>query len=715
MINTQSTSVSARGFKTLSAKILTFVGTPVILAIIMVSLVLLNLVSSTITNLRSNELSASSIAAANEINGYFEKHLEIVRTLATNVEIEALFNEVVPGTKIELSTNYLSVKQTLANVQTTNSKTVMAVWVADVDSSQLAQADGVLLTSDTWNIQGRAWFKQLSNAKTAIMTEPYEDTVTKQQIVSVVAPVFQPGSEKIIGVTGLDFSLEGLGKIISSYTLGKTGFCILTTESGQIIYHPVSEYLNRNVSDIVLSDNIKSAMLSKTAGNMEYTSHGITSHGYISPVGNTGWMIATGLPNAEYDQEFNSIRNMMLIIFSIAIVIIGAVLLILSKRIVSPIKSLTKTANLIADGNLDVTAQVASKDETGQMAEAINRTVIQLRRYTAYIREITSTLENMANGDMRIRLNEDYVGEFASIKSAFVNISTSLNKALHNINIAAEQVSIGASQVANGAQALAAGATEQSSSVEELNASIIKIAEQASDNSANVKIATQSVEQAGLGVTAGNEHMTQLTEAMTDIGSASNQIANITRVIEDIAFQTNILALNAAIEAARAGNAGKGFAVVADEVRNLAGKSAEAAKQTGELIQRSVASVSKGTQLAMQTAEILTTVGVSTVEVADSFSKIAQASAEQAGAIEQIKQGLAQVSSIVQTNAATAEENSASSEEMSAQAASLREEVGNFKLDLNIGRGNYPASSMSGDQIDLKKPLNNVKSTLGRR
>ncbi len=384
-------------------------------------------------------------------------------------------------------------------------------------------------------------------------------------------------------------------------------------------------------------------------------------------------------------------------IIGLVLIVLVIIALFIISITVKPTLKITDAAEKLAKGELDVRIDIKSQNEMGRMAASLNKAIGTINDY---IRDISGKLGQMSVGDMRIVVDMDYIGDFTAIKQAMENTASALSQTLLIINAAAEQVSTGAAQVSSGAQALAEGSSEQASSVEELTVSVSKIAEQAAENSENVKIAYQYVEQAGAGLNTGNEHMAQLTEAMADIGAASNQIANITKVIEDIAFQTNILALNAAIEAARAGSSGKGFAVVADEVRSLAGKSAEAAKQTGELIQNSVESVSKGTRITTQTAQILKEVGVSASKVTESFTKIEQASAEQAIAIEQVEQGITQVSSVIQTNAATAEENSATSEEMSAQAVTLREEVSKFKLPTQMK--DLSAISVSTDFLQIR-------------
>lgn len=371
----------------------------------------------------------------------------------------------------------------------------------------------------------------------------------------------------------------------------------------------------------------------------------------------------------------NSIIQIVLLAFVLMISV--AIALRISRLTLKPIQKIVEAFEQVAQGKLKTHIQYDSQDEMGRMATLINQT---MQGQSMIMGDLLEKFTKLSQGDLRIQVDVDYPGDFAMLKDTIEATILTLNDTMHTIQAAAEQVGTGSEQVSSGAQALASGSTEQAASVEELAASVERIAEQAGENSTAVRYAAQSIQKADVGVSAGNEQMEQLSQAMSDISSTSNQIASITKVIEDIAFQTNILALNAAIEAARAGDAGKGFAVVADEVRNLAAKSAEAAQQTSMLIQSSVAAVEKGAEITGKTSQVLRDVGTSTVEVTDSFGKIEKSIAEQADAIDQIKEGLSQISAVVQTNAATAEENSATSEEMSAQAAMLRDETGKFKL-----------------------------------
>ncbi len=398
-------------------------------------------------------------------------------------------------------------------------------------------------------------------------------------------------------------------------------------------------------------------------------------------------------------------------VVAISVIITIVVIIFIRKSILVPVTEIVGVYEEIAKGNMHTEISYESRDEIGHMAKLIHKTN-QLQ--SGIISDLSDKLLKLSQGDLRISMDLEYPGDYSVLKSTMESTVYALDNTMQIINTAAEQVSTGADQVSSGAQALAAGSTEQASSVEELAVSIGKIAEQAEANSSNVKIANDYVGKAGAGVHAGNEHMLQLTTAMDEISTSSNQIVSVTKVIEDIAFQTNILALNAATEAARAGNAGKGFAVVADEVRNLAGKSAAAAKQTAELIQNSVETVSRGAHITEQTADILKEVGENAQKVTDSFGKIERASAEQAMAIEQIKQGLDQVSAVVQTNAATAEENSATSEEMSAQAVTLREEVGKFRLTGSGGMNSISLLSRQSASIQTRPAASSGISGFGK-
>jgi methyl-accepting chemotaxis protein len=368
----------------------------------------------------------------------------------------------------------------------------------------------------------------------------------------------------------------------------------------------------------------------------------------------------------------------ILAIFALTSILLSVALVILiSRSVLLPVREIMGAFQEMSQGNLKANVSYTSNDELGHVADYIRQSN-QLQ--SDVLHDVLEKLSWIAQGNLRFQVTMDYPRDFHLLKETIIATAEAINKTMYNIRTAAEQVSAGSNQVAYGAQALAAGSTEQAATVQELNATAVDVARQAQANLAQVQRTTEQLHQTAQRLTTGNDYMGQLTEAMDEIGAASEQIASITKVIEDIAFQTNILALNAAIEAARAGAAGKGFAVVADEVRNLAAKSAEAARQTGELISNSVTRVERGSHLASETARILEQVVEETGLVVEGLSAIEQVSDQQTHAIEQVREGLDQVSSVVQTNAATAEENSATSEEMSAQADTLRSEVEKFQL-----------------------------------
>jgi len=349
--------------------------------------------------------------------------------------------------------------------------------------------------------------------------------------------------------------------------------------------------------------------------------------------------------------------------------------------IIEPIKESSGVLQELAKGNLHVNVKGDYKGDHAQIKTALNDSINTI---LSYISEISGVLTEMAKGDLDVEITADYKGDFVEIKNSLNYIVQALNTILGDINSASEQVASGSRQVSDGSQALSQGSTEQASSIEELSASITEIAEQTKNNAINANHANELALNAKENAILGNEQMKEMLNSMVEINESSANISKIIKVIDEIAFQTNILALNAAVEAARAGQHGKGFAVVAEEVRNLAARSANAAKETTTLIEGSIRKVEAGTKTANETAVELNKIVSDSEKVAKLVGEIASASNEQASAIAQINRGIEQVSQVVQTNSATAEESAAISEELSSQSELLKDMVSQFKLKNGI-------------------------------
>jgi len=348
------------------------------------------------------------------------------------------------------------------------------------------------------------------------------------------------------------------------------------------------------------------------------------------------------------------------------------------KNLVGEMNVLTKSA---MDGQLDVRGnEEAFSGAYRDIVHGVNRTLDEL---IGPINEASDALERLADKDMTARMMGEYKGDHAKIKESLNMAVENLDKALQQVAIGADQVAAASIEVSSGGQALSQGASEQASSLEEVSSSLQEMSSMTKQNAINAREAKGVAEEARGSSEKGVESMNRMSSAINKIKTSSDATAKIVKTIDEIAFQTNLLALNAAVEAARAGDAGKGFAVVAEEVRNLAMRSAEAAKNTANLIEEAVRNSENGVAI---NAEVLKNFQ----EITEKINKVSQVVAEIAAASEQQDQGISQVNKAVeqmnqltQQNAANAEESASAAEEMSSQSEEMRSMVAGFRLSVS--------------------------------
>lgn len=652
----------------------------VVLAIFLIfSVIMTIMIGQTSLSAQKNDLSLQSKASSYELETFFEKYITIVEQMALNPDIQTILTTTKADESIKDNSLYNDVFSELKKITDSDNKNIQASWIGDIDNNSLTQSDGYV-SDDSFEITKREWYK-VTETKQSMLTNAYTDASTGKLVLSAAAPVYDKTGNNIIGVTGLDISLDHINELFSSYKIGSKGFVLLLTQDGTIIYHPTKDYQQKKLSEINASDQILNTIKSGKAAFINYKVGSAKKFGYVQQIGTTSYYVLSCMPSSEYYQSL--IRS---IILTVTLLVIGMIAIIFAIKkvaaaITKPIISLNDVTTELANGNLDVDLNVQVDNEIGELADSINKTVVRLKEYINYIDEISDVLDQLASGKLNISLKYDYAGDFEKVKTAMLNISDSLKTIIQEITESSSQVSAGADDLAKAAQNIAEGANIQALSIQQLVSTATSVSETVHENTADAKDVADSTIKVTEMVKDSTEQITQMMKAMDTITDTSNQVVSIIKSIEDIASQTNLLALNASIEAARAGEAGKGFAVVASEIGSLADESSKAATNTKSLIGISIDEINRGTELAHSVVNSMREVEEAVLNVNKQIGKSAQNYIIQEHSMEDIKANIDEISKSVEDNSAASEETSATSEELAAQAATLEGLIKHFEFD----------------------------------
>lgn len=650
----------------------------VVIVFVIVAAVVTFMVGNISLSAQKNDLEMQSKAAAYQLEIFFEEYTTVAEQMALNTDVQTLLEETGPGANITESERYATVFNSMKKTAAADSDNIQAVWVGDIDANVATQSDGYTSGSD-FEITERAWYKAVEEEKT-ILTDAYVDASTGNVILSAATPVYDQSGQNIIGVAGVDVALDHIDELLPEYKIGNNGFVILVTSEGNVIYHPNTDSQQKSLSELNVDKTLIQAVEGGKDTSVHYSADGKSKYGYVGRIGSTDYLTISCLPASEY---FASLIRCIIIV--LLLVIAGIVVIIITIRhlatqLTKPIVALNDVAQELAEGNLDVTLDIASENEIGELADSIQKTVDRLKEYINYIDEISSVLDRLADGKLKFTLKYDYAGEFAKVKTALLHISGSFEQMIEDIIDSSTQVSIGADELSKAAQNIAEGAMTQAASVQELVATTESVSQQVEENTEDAQKSATETSHVTHMMQDSREQMNQMMEAMNKITETSNEVVSIIKTIEDIADQTNLLALNASIEAARAGEAGKGFAVVASEIGSLADDSSKAANNTRDLIEISLQQIDRGSSLAQNVVQSMQDVLDAVEEVNGMIGKSAENNEAQNQSMEQIRVGIEDISKGVEDNSASAEETSATSQELAAQAATLEELVKRFDL-----------------------------------
>ena len=497
---------------------------------------------------------------------------------------------------------------------------------------------------------------------------------------SVASPLYNK-NDKINGVVYYRMDVDFMSNILNQIVISDNSYTYLVDGNGMVIVHPDKSLIGTyNISDSKngLGD-ISKDILSQECGAGEYNKD---SEKYLcgySPIEDTnGWTIVVTAPKDDFmGPTYNAMKTLIIVD---AIALIAALILagFYSGKIGSAVHRVSQELALLSTGDLSHQIDKSNrKDEVGQLQ---NSTRELQQTFRKIINETNQILGGMANYDLKQDNMQPYPGDFNQLSNSINHILKIMHSLIGQVKLAASAVGVGSGELAAAADALASGTVTQASSISELVSNVEDMSERIIRNSENEENVQERLQELDSLIINGNDKMKDLSDVVGQVANMSSDIQNIINTIESIAFQINILALNASVEAAHAGESGRGFAVVANEISDLASKTTASSKQTAELINNCIKQIETAMTCADSTSKYLNDIVENSTQISESFKNISADTKVQADKSVHIKSEISNISDVVQTNTATAEETAAATQELSEQARNLSGLIAKFRV-----------------------------------